>query len=315
MIRRAFLQSLGLATAAFSQIALPEALHAESNTSSMMPLKHKPTPDLWRNDTVTAAWIGHSTILINMFGTVILTDPVFSRKIGIRFLGATIGVERMTSTALMLEEIPKPEIVLLSHAHMDHCDYPTLAALTEQYPGTIDAICAYNTADVIDDLQWKSLTTLDWNNTYELHGIMCTAMEVLHFGWRYPWEDDRRRGQMKRGRSYNAYMLEKNGKTVVFGGDMAMHPHFKKYSSKSVDLAFMPIGAYDPWVQNHCNPEEAIAMAQHFNAKAVAPMHCMTFKQSNEPFAEPILRFLAEAERTGIIPAWKFIGETYTVES
>lgn len=286
----------------------------QAKAAVKIPLKHKPQPELWSDSTITAAWLGHSTILLNIYGTIILTDPVLSEKIGIRVLGTTVGIERMTSPGLSLEEIPKPHLILLSHAHMDHCDYSTLESFTEAYPNQIDCICAYNTQDVVEDLAWKSLTVMDWKQQHTIGDVHITAQEVRHFGWRFPWEADRRRGYYAKGRSYNAYLLQSRGKNIVFGGDTAMTNAFCQLSHLQVDLAFMPVGAYNPWIQNHCNPEEAVEMAMQMNTRVIAPMHCMTFKQSNEPFAEPMLRFLAETKKHRIPTAWKFIGETYTVE-
>ena len=86
----------------------------------------KPEPSKWDDAQVTLAWIGHSTVLINFFGVTILTDPVLSSRIGIRLPGFTIGPKRLTAPALPFNELPKVDLVLLSHAHFDHLDLRTL---------------------------------------------------------------------------------------------------------------------------------------------------------------------------------------------
>jgi L-ascorbate metabolism protein UlaG (beta-lactamase superfamily) len=83
---------------------------------------------------------------------------------------------------------------------------------------------------------------------------------------------------------------------VVFGGDTAFTDSFKSIRSvKKVDLAIMPIGAYDPWIAAHCTPEEALAMADHARAEFVLPVHHRTFQLSREPDHEPLERLLAAA--------------------
>jgi L-ascorbate metabolism protein UlaG (beta-lactamase superfamily) len=167
-------------------------------------------------------------------------------------------------------------------------DYPTLKTIAEHYPNEIDVITAYLTKDVIIDLPWKSLHVMDWNDELILDGIRFRANEVKHFGWRFPWEKDRSRGYFKDGRSYNAYLIEYKNKKVLFGGDTSLHDKFHQLKNENIDIALMPIGAYNPWIRNHCNPEQALQMASEINAKYFIPMHTKTFQQGIEPFNEPI---------------------------
>jgi len=273
--------------------------------------KFKPSPADWKATDISIAWIGHSTVLINMFGTIILTDPVLFQRIGLNILGMTYGPGRYSKPALFPEEMPKPDIVLLSHAHMDHTDYGTLSELTDKFPGEIDCVTAFNTKDVTSDLKWKSIRELDWGENFLLNGINIAALEVKHFGWRFPWERDRSRGFFKNGRSFNAYFLEKNGKRILFGGDTAFSDKFKRHADKAVDIAIMPIGAYNPWRMVHCTPEEALAMAMDLNAKVFIPIHCKTFRQGVEPVDEPVSRLEAAAEKTECRVGLKEIGETF----
>jgi L-ascorbate metabolism protein UlaG (beta-lactamase superfamily) len=251
--------------------------------------KFKPEPSTWSDKTITAAWIGHSTVLINFFGTRIITDPVFSSRIGINILGlASVGPKRLVEPALTIDELPPIDLILLSHAHMDHLDLPSLG----QFNRNIPIVISRNNADVIDGLASEEVYELDWGETIRVCGIEIEAIQVKHFGWRMPWEEDRSRGNWD-GRSYNAYLLRKNGKYILFGGDTAAQDFFKAVGDRgiTVEIAMMPIGAYDPWILNHCNPEQAIAMADQVNAKYIFPMHWGTFIQSDEPTQEPIERF------------------------
>jgi len=276
-------------------------------------LNYKPEPHLWNDYTITLAWIGHSTVLINLFGKWILTDPVLFENVGLYFLGNTIGPKRMTPPALEIDEFPKPDIILLSHAHMDHMDYPTLKHFAEKYPGEIDMITAHLTKDVIEDLEWKSVSVMDWNDELNLQGIRFKALEVKHFGWRFPWEKDRSRGYMKDGRSFNAYIIDYGETKILFGGDTAMSDKFNIVKNENVDIAIMPIGAYNPWRRNHCNPEEALKMANDISAKYFIPIHTKTFKQGSEPFNEPIDWMKRAAENLQIKIGIDEIGQTFSM--
>ena len=309
MRRRNFIKCISLASA--GAFFTPMFYKSDVKAASYLKLNYKPEPGEWKKENLTLAWIGHSTVLINLFGTWILTDPVLFDRIGLYFLGGSIGPSRLTPPALKIDELPKPDIILLSHAHMDHMDYPTLKHLAEKFPDQIDVITAYLTKDVIKDLSWKSLNVMDWNDELTLRDINFKATEVKHFGWRFPWEKDRSRGYMKDGRSYNAYVIEKNGTRILFGGDTAYTDKIQKAIAMPVDVAIMPIGAYNPWIRNHCNPEEALEMANDVKAKYFIPIHTKTFQQSSEPFNEPVDRLKKSVVNYPISLGLDEIGQTF----
>ena len=279
----------------------------------MVPAESIPDPSSWKNDEINIAWIGHSTILLNLFGTIIITDPVLFERIGLYFLGMTIGQRRYSAPALDFDNFPCPDLILLSHAHMDHMDYKTLLSFTDKFPGKINCVTAYNTSDVIEDLKWKSLKVLDWKQKLFTNDASLTAIETKHFGWRFPWEKDRSRGFFNNGRSYNAYLIEKNNKKIIFGGDTAWTNNFSPYAG--VDIAIMPIGAYNPWRTNHSNPEEALKMASDdMKADFFIPIHCNTFKQGLEPTDEPLKWLGTSVKNYKIALGLKKIGETFTLK-
>jgi L-ascorbate metabolism protein UlaG (beta-lactamase superfamily) len=311
MKRRQFIKT-GL-TAAAGSLVYTNALAKEA-FKEKAPAATVPDPSQWKDDEVNMAWIGHSTVLMNIFGTLVITDPVLFDRIGLHFFGLTFGPQRFTAPALEFEDLPKPDLVLLSHAHMDHMDMKTLKEFTKKYPGELDCITAFNTSDVIEELDWKSLREMDWDDTLTYKNINLKALEVQHFGWRYPWERDRSKGYMMNGRSYNAYLLESNGTKIVFGGDTAYTEKFQKPELKDIDIAIMPIGAYYPWRRNHCTPEEALDMAfNHMNAKVFIPIHCNTFKQGMEPIDEPLTWLSESLPKYALTLGIHNIGETYTL--
>lgn len=291
---------------------VPQIIFPKS-TSNKSVLDHKPDPSKWLDSEINIAWIGHSTVLINFYGITILTDPVLMDRIGLYIAGTSFGPSRLIPPALTIDEIPKPDIILLSHAHMDHMDYPTLKEITNKFPNKIDAITAHLTKDVISDLKWKSLVSLDWKDETNSHGINFTAIKVKHFGWRFPWEKDRSRGYMKDGRSYNAYLLVKNGKSILFGGDTTMTEDFKILKDKNIDIALMPIGAYNPWRHAHCDPEEALQMANEIGAKYFIPIHTKTFRQGMEPYEEAIDWMNKSIVNYNMKVGLDTIGQTFTL--
>jgi L-ascorbate metabolism protein UlaG (beta-lactamase superfamily) len=112
-------------------------------------------------------------------------------------------------------------------------------------------------------------------------------------------------------RGYNGYLIEGGRYRIVFGGDTAYTDSFRQIrSSRPVNLAIMPIGAYDPWIHAHCNPEQALAMADQTGADFVLPVHHQTFQLSSEPRREPIERLLlASASADDRIPIREIGGE------
>ncbi len=114
------------------------------------PAAAQPRPNDWPNDRLTAAWLGHSTVLLNFYGLTILTDPVLFPRIGIRLRFLTIGPKRLTRPALAFRELPPIDLILLSHAHFDHIDTRTL----HHFGRRTKVVTASRTRDL---LRWTKL--------------------------------------------------------------------------------------------------------------------------------------------------------------
>jgi L-ascorbate metabolism protein UlaG (beta-lactamase superfamily) len=266
----------------------------------------KPAPLQWNGAQLTAAWIGHATALINFFAIKILTDPVLFPRIGIRLPGFTIGPKRLTAPALQFHELPQIDLILLSHAHFDHFDLRTL----HRFHAHTRIITAAKTADLLRWTRFRDITELRWGETKLLNiagetkgDIAVTAFEVKHWGARKQQDDYR---------GYNGYVMERNGRRILFGGDTAMTDSFAKLPHP-IDLAIMSIGAYNPWIHSHCTPEEAVEMATAAGAQFIMPVHHQTFRLSFEPLREPIERFQAALRSTPERIALREIGETFVL--
>jgi L-ascorbate metabolism protein UlaG (beta-lactamase superfamily) len=270
------------------------------------PAFAKPGPLTWNDAKVTAAWIGHATVLINFFGIKILTDPVLFPRIGIRLPGFTIGPKRLTASALEFHELPRIDLILLSHAHFDHFDLRTLHCFDE---GT-RVITAPNTADLLRWTRLRDVTELRWGDTKLLHiasqttgNIAISAIQVRHWGARKQRDDYR---------GYNGYVMERNGRRILFAGDTAMTYSFATLQ-QPIELAIISIGAYNPWIHSHCTPEQAVEMATAAGAKFIMPVHHQTFRLSFEPLREPIERFQVALSNTPERIALREIGETFVL--
>lgn len=269
--------------------------------------KFIPDPSSWDQNRITASLLGHSTVLINFEGLNILTDPVLFPRIGAQSVFGTLGPIRRQACALTASALPKIDLVLLSHAHLDHLDFPSLRALK----GPIQAVTAKNTTDLVTTAGIKNATELAWGESTRVKtgngDVEVEAFEVRHWGAR--WRHDTHRG-------FNGYIIQRNGKKIIFGGDTAMTSSFKEIRGKGpFEFACMPIGAYNPYLHSHCNPEQALQMANDAGAKYVLPMHFYTFRLGREVATEPMQRLQtalkSETDRLG----WRQAGETFVVKA
>jgi L-ascorbate metabolism protein UlaG (beta-lactamase superfamily) len=270
------------------------------------PASAKPEPEKWSDAAVTLAWLGHATVFINFFGIKILTDPVLFPRIGIRLPGFTIGPKRLTAPALEVHELPKIDLILLSHAHFDHFDLRTLRCFDEN----TSVITARATGDLLRRTRFRDITELGWGErksfkTTTVGEINVNALPVNHWG---------ARKQRDTYRGYNGYLLERKGRRIIFSGDTAMTDSFAELRRwGEIDLAIMSIGAYNPWIRSHCTPEQAVEMANAAGARFIIPVHHQTFRLSLEPLPEPIERFEAALRDQPERIALREIGETFVL--
>src|SRR5436190_17861491 len=131
------------------------------------PAFARPEPAKWSNNHVTLAWLGHATVLINFFGVKILTDPALFPRIGIRLPGFTIGPNRLIAPALDVHQLPKIDLIVLSHAHFDHFDLRTLRCFGED----TTVITARATSDLLRRTRLRNVAELDWGEGKTLSTI------------------------------------------------------------------------------------------------------------------------------------------------
>lgn len=245
------------------------------------PARLKPDFTGWNDYDLAAAWMGHATVVLRIGGQTILTDPVFSHRVGIGMGLFTAGPRRRVAAAVTLGELPPIDLILISHAHFDHLDRPTLARLPRRTP----IITPAHTRDLIADLGFRRIRQTRWGEVLQVGRLTLTTMPAEHWGAR-TFHDAQR--------TYNSYLMRDDaGHGVLFGGDTA-HTHVFD-DIGPIDLAILGIGAYDPYVAAHATPEQAWLMAQRMPARHLLPIHHSTFRLSHEPTAEPLQRLLAAA--------------------
>lgn len=259
-------------------------------------VRNRPEPLKWSDKDVTVAWLGHATFLINFYGTKILIDPALETRIGITPVGSyTIGPSRYVEPALSVKDIGRVDVLLLSHAHTDHFDLPTIKKAES---AKTHVITAKNTSYLLEGIEFASIKELQWRESTDISGVSIKAIEGQHWGARLPWQ---------KGMDANSLLISKNGANIFFGADTGYTSKIsEQLRDVNIDLAIMGIAAYSPksFEAKHATPEQAWQMSEEMQAKWIAPMHWGTFKLSQEPMDEPINRFRSasagQAEKVAI---------------
>jgi L-ascorbate metabolism protein UlaG (beta-lactamase superfamily) len=268
---------------------------AQKKFLSIPAAPRTPDPRQWPDYGLFAAWLGHSTVLIKMDGFTMITDPVLGSHVGVDLAGVTqVGLKRLVAPAMHALELPQIDLILLSHAHFDHFDIPTLRALDD---ARTEVVTAWRTAELLVPHRYGRVQELRWREEARVGPVRVKAVEVNHWGARY--RTDTFRG-------YNGYLIAGDRFRVLFGGDTADTDAFREIRAhKRIDLAIMPIGAYNPWLRKHCTPEQALRMGLDAGAVRFLPIHHQTFRLGMEPLGEPIERFqeAAERERVPVVAA------------
>lgn len=241
----------------------------------------------------TATWIGHASVLVQINGVNLLTDPIFSERASpVQWTGP----KRFVPPALTLSELPHIDVVLISHNHYDHLDLGSVLALNAQSGGAPLFLVPLGVKPWMQAQGIKNVRELDWWQQENVAGVELSLVPVQH--WSARSVTDRFEtlwgGWIAR--------TDKNSPkpfTLFFSGDTGYSKDFADIHRRfgPVDLALLPIGAYEPrWFmqRQHINPAEAVQIHQDLHAKQSLGIHWGTFELTDESLDEPP-RALAEA--------------------
>jgi L-ascorbate metabolism protein UlaG (beta-lactamase superfamily) len=268
----------------------------ESHAQPLAGSQTKP-PEVGAGETAIT-FIGHSSFLIQTAGRAVLVDPVFATRL--------IVLRRQRLPGLRIADLPQIDAVLLTHAHMDHLNRPSLRATTREMRrrgfASPVAIVPRGVEDLVEDLGFARVETLGWWESTELNGakeegarLKITATPARHWGARM-FKDTHR--------GFGGYVIEAAGGPAIYhAGDTAYFGGFAEIGRQlRPEIALLPIGAYfpDSYRAVHTSPEEALQGFLDLKADVMIPMHFGTFRLGREPMEEPLPRLMRAAERAGV---------------
>ncbi len=248
-------------------------------------------------------FLGHSSFLLQMAGMRVLVDPVFAKRL--------ILLRRQRRVGIRMADLPAIDVVLLTHAHMDHLNRPTLRRVvraTRRQTGQAPTVVVpTGVADLVSDLGFREVRTLGWWESTEINGLRVTLTPARHWGARLFTDTHR---------LFGGYVVEGGGHRLYHSGDTAYFDGFREIGRRlRPEVALLPIGAYSPdsYRGVHTSPEEALRGFVDLGAAVMVPMHFGTFRLGREPMEEPPVRLMAEARRLGVADRVRILGEGETM--
>jgi L-ascorbate metabolism protein UlaG (beta-lactamase superfamily) len=230
---------------------------------------------------LAAAWLGHAGVLARLGEANVLVDPVLSNRIGFRVGRRTMGPRRLTQAPVAAEDLPRIDVLLITHAHFDHLDRPTLRRLASSH--TV-VVTARRTRRLVPR-GFGAVVEIGPGQAMTVRGLRIVAIHSAHWG-------ARRLVDWRRG--HNSYLVQSPSGHLLFAGDTGFTDAFVDLGP--IDLAVFGIGNYDPWEYMHATPEQAWSMFRGTGASRLLPVHHSTFQLSDEPVEEPMRRLLKAAE-------------------
>ncbi len=253
-------------------------------------------------------YIGHATFLIQTPSANILTDPMYSERAGPLNI---VGPRRVRQPAVRFDDLPAIDIVLLSHNHYDHSDRATLKRLARRFDPIV--VTPLGNASLVHGAGLRRIEEIDWWQAATIGAVRIVSTRAHHFSARTPFDRNRA--------LWSGFCIDTGDARIYFAGDTAYAPFFREVRERcgAIDLALLPIGAYEPrWFMHavHMNPDEAVRAHLELEAPLSVGMHFGTFQLTTEAIDDPE-RALDEARRGRGVAADAFrvpaFGETIRV--
>lgn len=267
-------------------------------------------PPSLNDSAATVTFIGHSTFLIQTQAGNVLTDPMYSQRAGPLGL---LGPRRVRQPAVRFDDLPPISVVLLSHNHYDHCDVPTLRRLAKRFDPIV--LTPIGNGRLVRSAGIRKVEELEWWQHTTSRALPITLTPAQHFSARTPFDRNRA--------LWGGFVLRADERRLFFAGDTAYADFFGDIRERlgPIDLALLPIGAYEPrWFMRavHMNPAEAVQAHLDLAASESIGMHFGTFQMTTEGIDEP-LRALTDACAAHQVPPSRFrildFGESARVSS
>lgn len=286
--------------------AMRDFLRTHPDTRPPMPVPHMHTDlqALDRSENVLI-WFGHSSYFLQVDGFRILIDPVFSGNAS-PIPGSIKAFEG--SNYYQAHHMPDIDLLLISHDHWDHLDYPTIQRLK---PKVKQVVCGLGVAQHFEYWGWDKniITEKNWFEEIVLNDhIRLTVTPARHFSGRL----------FKRNVSlWVSYVLEVNKRRYFLGGDSGHGPHFAQIGKQfgSFDLAILECGQYNTsWPYIHSMPEEILTQVNDLGARHLMIVHHSKFKLAHHPWNEPLQRVSRYAAEAKLPMSTPMIGEKLALD-
>jgi len=272
---------------------------------------NKPTGDDFAesiDSSLVFTWMGHSTVLLEMDGMRILTDPVWSERSS---PSSIYGPKRFHEIPIALDDLPHLDAVIISHDHYDHLDMKTVVKLSQT--GTI-FITTLGVGAHLEEwgIDSSQIIELDWWEGYPLSDqfkLVCTPAQ--HFSGRG--------GLSGRNKTFwSTWVITGPEHRVFFCGDTGEIPEFEEIGEKfgPFDLTLMKIGAYgDLWPDIHLRPEQAVRLHHKLRGEVFLPIHWGTFDLAMHDWKEPIIDLLKIAQNEDLTLVTPIPGQRINIDS
>ncbi|MCA9642878.1 MAG: MBL fold metallo-hydrolase [Polyangiaceae bacterium] len=263
---------------------------ARTFTTPSPPAFHTRNP-VRKDARLAVLWVGHATTLVQLEDRLVMTDPVFSRTVGILS-------PRLVAPGLEPADVPRLDAVLISHMHFDHLSLSSL----DDIEGQVGQLLVPQRGLIyVPGFDFPTDELRTWHY-WERGGLRITAVPVQHVGYRYGADD------AWMSTSYTGYVIEYRGLTVYYGGDTGYNQAMFEETRKRfphIDLALLPIAPIHPrdfMAPTHVDPEEAVRCFRDLGAKVLVPIHFDTFINSHDAPGEAPRRLRAIMRREGLTP-------------
>ena len=234
------------------------------------------------NEGTRATYINHATVLIQVDGLNILTDPIWSERASpVTFAGP----KRIRPPGIAISDLPEIDLVLISHNHYDHLNTATLRQLRQQQNKEPVIVSGLGNAALLRSLGYNQAIELDWSDSTSVEGTTVHFVECQHRSARGIFD------QMRT--LWGSFVIETSQGNIYFAGDTGYSPHFKEQGERfgSFALSILPIGTYElRWFMKdiHLNPQEAVQAHIDLNSEQSLGMHFGVFQLTWEPVDQPV---------------------------